>query len=179
MYQCYRSSQPDRRRALVRSSAALDLLVQEKIAFQAILPATGWCLTHGGHNTVLECVHSGILIIIWPIAVDQPSNAMHLTHNVDMAYELIEVRTGVGAGPLHRTGKAPVGTLDAVRDMLRDALARAFGEDGEAKRRRLLGLRERLEGAWSESGPARREVEEFLNHVRALPVATVFPIQNA
>ena len=53
--------------------------------------------------------------ICWPFSADQPLNAMHITENLDIAYELLEVRTGPGLKPVHRTGKAPVGTLDAVR----------------------------------------------------------------
>ncbi|KAI9070270.1 glycosyltransferase family 1 protein [Trametes sanguinea] len=148
---------------------------------QAILdhPAMGWCLSHGGHNTVLECIHSGTPMIIWPITVDQAPNAVHLTYNADMAYELMEVRNGVGAGPVHRTGRAPLGTLDAVRDELRDVLVRAFGEDGAAKRRRVLGLRDTLEKAWTEEGVARQEVGKFLDDVTALPTSTLFPVRNA
>ncbi|KAI9070271.1 glycosyltransferase family 1 protein [Trametes sanguinea] len=149
------------------------------LGLKLCLQAMGWCLSHGGHNTVLECIHSGIPMIIWPITVDQAPNAVHLTYNVDMAYELMEVRNGVGAGPLHRTGKAPLGTLDAVRDELRDVLVRAFGEDGVAKRQRLLGLRDTLEKAWTEEGVARREVGNFLDDAMALPSSTLFPIANA
>ncbi|OSC96929.1 glycosyltransferase family 1 protein [Trametes coccinea BRFM310] len=148
---------------------------------QALLdhPAMGWCLSHGGHNTVLECIHSGIPMILWPITVDQAPNAVHLTYNVEMAYELMEVRTGVGAGPLRRTGKAPLGTLDAVRDELRDVVGKAFGPDGTTKRQRLLGLRDTLEKAWTEGGIARQEVGQFLDDVMALPSSTLFPVRNA
>ncbi|KAI9062595.1 glycosyltransferase family 1 protein [Trametes sanguinea] len=148
---------------------------------QAILdhPALGWCLTHGGHNTVLECIHFKVPMILWPITVDQSTNAVYLTDVLDMAYELIEVRTGVGAGPRRRTGKAPLGTLDAVREELRDVLARAFGQDGVEKRQRLLSMRKSLEDAWTENGAARQEVTEFLDHVMALPASNLFPVPTA
>ncbi|KAI8974583.1 UDP-Glycosyltransferase/glycogen phosphorylase [Trametes punicea] len=148
---------------------------------QAILdhPAIGWCLTHGGHNTVLECIHSGVPMIVWPITVDQAPNAVHLDVNLEIAYELLEVRTGVGLDIVHRTGKAPLGTIDTVRDELRDVLAHAFGEDGAAKRARLLGLREKLEAAWSEHGTARKAVETFLDEVCALPASTLNPVRDA
>ncbi|KAI8989209.1 hypothetical protein BD414DRAFT_536507 [Trametes punicea] len=142
-------------------------------------PAIGWCLTHGGHNTIFECIHSGVPMIVWPITVDQAPNAVHLDVNLEIAYELLEVRTGVGLGIIHRTGKAPLGTVDAVRDELRDVLARAFGEDGAAKRARLLGVREKLEAAWSEHGAARKAVETFLNDVCTLPASTLLPDSGA
>ncbi|KAH9893511.1 UDP-Glycosyltransferase/glycogen phosphorylase [Cubamyces lactineus] len=135
--------------------------------------ATGWCLTHGGHNTVLECIDAGVSMIVWPIAVDQEPNAAHLTDNLDIAYELLEVRHGAGLGPIFRTGRKLVGTVDAVRDELEDVLARAFGADGEAKRQRLLDVRAKLKQAWAEAageeddvkGIARREVQGFLDDV--------------
>ncbi|KAI0653182.1 UDP-Glycosyltransferase/glycogen phosphorylase [Cubamyces menziesii] len=140
-------------------------------------PATGWCFTHGGHNTVLECIDAGIPMIVWPIAVDQEPNAAHLTDNLDIAYELLEVRHGAGLGPIYRTGRKLVGTVDAVRDELEDVLARAFGADGEAKRERLLEMRAKLREAWVEGqdkhesenvkGVARTETQAFLSDVYA------------
>ncbi|CDO69639.1 Glycosyltransferase Family 1 protein [Trametes cinnabarina] len=132
---------------------------------QAILAhqATGWCLTHGGHNSVLECIDAGVPMIFWPIAADQPTNALYLSEIRNVAYELLEVRNGTGLGMIHRTGYTPSGTLDAVRDELRDVLARAFGMDGEMKRSRLQELRKTLAQAWSETGVARKETEEFLD----------------
>ncbi|KAI0323798.1 UDP-Glycosyltransferase/glycogen phosphorylase [Cubamyces sp. BRFM 1775] len=140
-------------------------------------PAMGWSLTHGGHNTVLECIDAGIPMIIWPIAADQEPNAAHLTDNLDIAYELLEVRNGAGLGPIFRTGRKLVGTVDAVREELKDVLVRAFGADGEAKRQRLLGVRAKLGEAWAEDegegernevkGFAKEEVESFLDEVYA------------
>ncbi|KAI0323800.1 hypothetical protein GY45DRAFT_1376058 [Cubamyces sp. BRFM 1775] len=138
-------------------------------------PATGWCLTHGGHNTVLECIDAGVPMIVWPIAVDQEPNAAHLTDNLDVAYELLEVRNGAGLGPIFRTGRKLVETVHAVRGELEDVLVRAFGADGEAKRHRLLGVRAKLRQAWADGeekgdgvkGVAKEEVESFLDDVYA------------
>ncbi|KAI0327384.1 UDP-Glycosyltransferase/glycogen phosphorylase [Cubamyces sp. BRFM 1775] len=143
-------------------------------------PATGWCLTHGGHNTVLECIYSGVPMIVWPIAVDQSTNAVHLTHNLDIAYELLQVRNGHGLGPIHRMpSKKLLGTIDAVRDELRDVLVQAFGADGAAKRARVEVLRDTLRGAWGENGVARTETEAFLDSVCALQPSTLADAQTA
>ncbi|KAI8989204.1 hypothetical protein BD414DRAFT_536502 [Trametes punicea] len=142
-----------------------DVYLGDWLPQQAILdqPALGWCLTHGGHNTVLECINSGVPI------VNRPLNAIYLSENLDVAYELIQ---------------KPLGTLDAVRDELRDVLVRAFGADGAAKRERLQDLRETLGRAWSDGeeeqdGVAQKEVEAFLDHVCALPVSTLNPPRDA
>ncbi|KAI0349915.1 UDP-Glycosyltransferase/glycogen phosphorylase [Trametes cingulata] len=126
-------------------------------------PAMGWCLSHAGHNSVLECIHAGVPMILWPIDADQPANAIHLSEHLDVGYELLEVRHGAGLGPILRTGRTPSGTFDAVRAEMRDVLGRAFGGDGEAKRVRLQAVREKLRGVWEEGGSARREVEAFLD----------------
>ncbi|KAI0671992.1 hypothetical protein C8Q78DRAFT_1077581 [Trametes maxima] len=139
--------------------------VSDWIPQQEVLnhPATGWCITHVGHNTVLECILAAVPMILWPIDADQAPNAVHLTDTLRIAYELLEVRHGTGLGPVFRTGAQPSGTLDAVKAELQGVLAQAFGDDGEAKRARLKGLGAAVGGAWAEGGPARREVEEFLD----------------
>lgn len=100
--------------------------------------------------------------ILWPIFTDQPVNAIHPTDHLDVAYELLEVRHGTGLGPIFRTGKTPTGTLAAVQEELGKVLECAFGEDGEAKRKRLQVLRTSLDRAWAEDGVARAEAESFM-----------------
>ncbi|OBZ67170.1 UDP-glycosyltransferase 88A1 [Grifola frondosa] len=128
-------------------------------------PATGWFVAHGGHNGVLEATTAGVPQIFWPFAADQPLNAVHLTHNLDVAYELIEVRTGKGLLPILRTGYTPVGTPEAVRNEAKDVLTKAFGEDGERKRAKLQALKKALAESWAEDGPSRRDVEALLDSV--------------
>ncbi|KAH9848125.1 UDP-Glycosyltransferase/glycogen phosphorylase [Lenzites betulinus] len=134
-------------------------------------PATGWCLTHGGHNTVLECILAGVPMILWPIFTDQPVNAIHLSDHLAVAYELLEVRHGTGLGPIFRTGKILTGTIAAVREELHAVLERAFGADGELKRQKMKAVRDRLFLAWAEKegeggddiGIARREMGGFVD----------------
>ncbi|OJT14532.1 UDP-glycosyltransferase 76E2, partial [Trametes pubescens] len=131
---------------------------------QALLrhPATGWFVTHAGLNSTLEAIHAGVPLICWPFLHDQPVNTIVLTETHRVAYELLEVRTGQGLRPIFRTGKAPTGTLDAVRAEARDVLARAFGEEGAQMRARLVALRERVNGSWAEGGASRKDMEAFV-----------------
>ncbi|GJE92136.1 glycosyltransferase family 1 protein [Phanerochaete sordida] len=135
---------------------------------QAILehPATGWFVTHAGFNGVTEAVYAGVPMICWPFSADQPLNAVQMTENLDVAYELLEVRNSAsGLKPLRRTGKAPVGTPEALRAEMRAVLAEAFGEDGVRKRRNIRKLREGARELWKDGGEARRAAEELLNDV--------------
>ncbi|RPD61324.1 UDP-Glycosyltransferase/glycogen phosphorylase [Lentinus tigrinus ALCF2SS1-6] len=134
---------------------------------QALLahPATGWYISHGGHNSTLETIMAGIPTIVWPISAEQPLNAIHLSETLDVAFELIEVRHGAGAGKIYRNGRVPIATVDAAKAEMRDVLERAYGEEGERKRANLLSLRKKLQATWEENGIARREVEAFLNEL--------------
>ncbi|KAI0780038.1 UDP-Glycosyltransferase/glycogen phosphorylase [Fomes fomentarius] len=134
---------------------------------QALLEhlATGWYISHGGHNSTLETINAGIPLILWPVAADQPVNAIHLAETLDVAYELIEVRHGTGLGKIYRNGRTPIGTIDAVMAEAREILDLAFGEDGARKRANILKLRDTLRAAWAENGVAQREVESFVNDI--------------
>ena len=102
--------------------------------------------------------------ICWPFAADQPTNAARLSSVLDVAYELFEVRTGEnGLKPLHRLGRAPIGTLDAVRDETRVVLEKAFGEDGARKRANLEKLQEVISGSWDEGWPAKKDMRRFVS----------------
>ncbi|RPD68621.1 UDP-Glycosyltransferase/glycogen phosphorylase [Lentinus tigrinus ALCF2SS1-7] len=128
-------------------------------------PATGWYISHGGHNSTLETILAGVPTIVWPIIADQPPNAIHLSETLDVAFELIEVRHGEGAGKIYRNGRVPVATVDAVKAEMRDILERAYGEEGARKRVKIMSLRETLQSAWSEDGIAKREVEALLDAI--------------
>ncbi|GJE92129.1 hypothetical protein PsYK624_082820 [Phanerochaete sordida] len=133
---------------------------------QAILehPATGWFLTHGGFNSVVESVYAGVPMICWPFSADQPLNAVHLSENLDIAYELHEVRTGErGLKPLRRTGKAPAGTPEALRAEIHAVLEKAFGDDGAQKRRNVHKLRQGMLTLWKDGGEARLASEQLLD----------------
>ena len=113
-------------------------------------------------DTYADCAS---IRIVWPISADQPLNAIHLSENLDVAFELIEVRHGVGAGKIYRNGRVPVATVDAVKAEMRDVLERAYGEEGARKRANVLSVQKKLQAAWAEDGIARREVEAFLDEI--------------
>ena len=81
---------------------------------------------------------------------------MQLVENLDVAYELHEVRTGAwGLRPLRRTGKAPAGTPAALRAEMHAVLAQAFGGDGARKRENMRTLRKGARELWKDGGAAR------------------------
>ncbi|KAI5117596.1 hypothetical protein M0805_004047 [Coniferiporia weirii] len=125
--------------------------------------ATAWFVSHCGHNSVNESLAEGVPLICWPIMADQPYNAAQLTR-LNVSYELFEVRTGTyGLRPVHRLGRAPVGTLEALREETRDMMTRAFGEDGREKRRNAERIRNQISGSWAEEGYCWKEIQGLLD----------------
>ena len=100
--------------------------------------------------------------ICWPFNADQPANAAHLVDNLDVAYELMEVRTGDGLKPIFRNGKVATGTLEAVREEALRVLDNAFSADGERKRANLIKLRDAINDSWKEGGIARNSMSALI-----------------
>ena len=105
--------------------------------------------------------------IVWPFSGDQPLNAVHIADQLQIGYELLEVRTGEGLKPIYRTGNTPKGTIEAIKAELREVLQKAFGADGETKRANIAKMRQSFVDAWAEDGPARRELRRFLDDAAA------------
>ena len=143
---------------------------------------TGWFIAHGGHNGVTEAISAGVPQygpqpirysprtdasetnrIFWPFGGDQPQNAVHIADQLQVGYELLEVRTGAGLNPIYRTGYTPKGTIEAIKVEVRDVLQKAFGEDGAKKRAKLDVLRKAVNGEWEEGGTSRKEAALFLD----------------
>ncbi|KAL7281194.1 hypothetical protein ACG7TL_004502 [Trametes sanguinea] len=125
--------------------------------------ATGWFVTHGGHNSVSESISAGVPMIVWPFHADQPLNAVRISEVLEIGYELLEVRTGHGTHPLHRNGRKPIGTIDALKAEAKEVLTRAFGEDGARKREELLPLTNAFKREWEEGGASLKDVCAFLH----------------
>jgi len=128
-------------------------------------PATGWFVTHGGQNSVIEAISAGVPMICWPFSFDQPMNAANLSNRFDVAYELFEIRDGPGLMPIRRTGRVPTGSIAAVRAEARDVLQKAFGMAGERKRSNMQCLKHRILDELSRDGPSRQAVETFLDSI--------------
>jgi len=126
-------------------------------------PVTGWFVTHCGQNSCIESVIEGVPLICWPFLADQGANAAHVTVNLDIGYELFEVRSGYGLLPIHRLGgQTPVATIAAVREEASAILDNAFGEDGKQKRANIERLRKNVLDAWADDGPSTRELQALI-----------------
>lgn len=98
----------------------------------------------------------------WPFQADQPSNIAYLTHTADVAFELLEVRTGEhGLNTILATGKKATGTLDAFRVELEKLFNDMKGEPGLRKRANAKRRQADLAMAWTEGGPARVAFQRF------------------
>ena len=114
-----------------------------------------WFITHLG--TYLFCR------ICWPISADQPAAAAHLTENLNVAFELFQVRTGDGLKPLARNGLAAEGTREAVGIEIRQTIDLCRSEKGRVMRSNAEQLKEKFAKAWEDDGTARQEIRKFLN----------------
>ena len=104
--------------------------------------------------------------IFWPFFGDQALNAIHCAAHLEIAYELLEVRSGAhGLKRIYRTGRTPLGTVEAVLAEMRAVLRNAFGADGAGKRERLEEMRRAVNGQWDEDGASRRDVLAFLDNL--------------
>ena len=104
--------------------------------------------------------------ILWPFGGDQPLNAIHIADQLQVGYELLEVRTGPGLKPIYRTGYTPKGTVEAVKAEVREVLQKAFGEDGAKKRAKLQIQNQEIEGEEDENTPKSRIFSGLQIYVR-------------
>ena len=101
--------------------------------------------------------------ICWPISADQSAAAVHLTENLNVGFELFQVRTGDGLKPIARrkgglgVNNTPEGTREAVGVEIRQIIDLTRSEKGWEMRRNAnqdkvcaslgrLGRRRRWEG---------------------------------
>ena len=110
--------------------------------------------------------------ICWPFSFDQPAAAAHVTENLDVAFELFQVRTGQGLkGPVARknglaaaaAAASPEGTRHAVGIEIRQTIDLCRSEKGRELRSNAEKLKVKIKNAWEEDGSARQEMRSFLH----------------
>jgi hypothetical protein len=97
------------------------------------------------------------------VAADQPVAAAHLTENLNVAFELFQVRTSDGLKPLARNGLAAEGTREAVGIEIRQTIDLCRSEKGEEMRRNAEQLKMKFAQTWEEDGMAKQEIRKFLH----------------
>ena len=101
--------------------------------------------------------------ICWPITADQPAAAAHLTENLNVAFELFQVRNGDGLKPLARNGLAAEGTREAVGIEIRQTIDLCRSEKGQVMKSNAEQLKIKLAKEWEVDGTARQEICKFLH----------------
>lgn len=87
--------------------------------------------------------------------------AEHLTQNLNVAFHLVEIRTGIGLKPLY-SGRVPQGTREAIEAEFRDVIDQARGDVGAVKRKNAERLKDELAEAWATGGSSRAAVHDFV-----------------
>ena len=140
-------------------------------------------MTHGGYASTIEALTQGIpmyvastyicilhtytintrehLRIGWPFGADQPLNVTHMTI-IDVAFELLEVRTGHGLKPLLDRKVTPSGTEEAFRHEIEGVLDMAKGLEGFMKKKNAKRVQAKIRAAWEENGTGRKDLDELM-----------------
>jgi len=87
--------------------------------------ATGWVTSHCGAGGTSEAITEGVPLIAWPVIADQPQDARWLSEVLDMAFELLQVRCGLGQKKAFRggpNGTEIIGTEEAIKSEMRNVL---------------------------------------------------------
>ncbi|KAG9083889.1 hypothetical protein FRC06_004324 [Ceratobasidium sp. 370] len=105
-------------------------------------PALHYFVSHGGWNSTTEAIVRGVPIIFWPMAGDQPANAMQIAKQHDCGFELMQVRTGMARSVAYDpNGDIPItGSDEAVREEVQRVLKMTKGERGTQQRLNIQAL---------------------------------------
>lgn len=95
------------------------------------------------------------------MGADQPANVAHMSLTLNIAYEIVEARSGFGLKPMYR-GITPKGTLEALEEEVRTILQKAFGEDGRQKRENIQQLKEKIKAELREGGDSSVDLNKFV-----------------
>lgn len=93
---------------------------------------------------------------------EQPGNAAYASQKLDIAYEIVEARSGTGLKPMYR-GVQPKGTEEALRAEMKVILKDAFGgEGGKRKRANILACQEKVKAGLQEGGASQVDFLKFV-----------------
>ncbi|KAG8879662.1 hypothetical protein FRB98_005572 [Tulasnella sp. 332] len=148
----------------------LDVLMRDDLALivewapqQTVLqhPATSFFLSHSGVGSVHEAIVAGVPLILWPIAFDHPYISAVVTREAKVAFELLQVRTGVNVGrPTAGTGTTVTGTDASIREEMRSVFEAMSGQAGKELRDNVKVLQKVFRDS-HKSGGARQAMERF------------------
>ncbi|QRV81802.1 glycosyltransferase family 1 protein [Ceratobasidium sp. AG-Ba] len=98
--------------------------------------ATSYFLSHGGWNSVTESLAQGVPMLFWPLAGEQPTNAIQTASQHGCGYELLQVRTAAAKSVAYAPGGdiKIEGTDEAVREEIARILAWVKGTRGAQQR---------------------------------------------
>jgi len=125
-------------------------------------PATGWAVSHCGAGGATEALSQGMPLIAWPVAADQPQIARWLSEVLDTAFELLQVRCGLGQKKALRggpNGTDIIGTEEAIKKEIRDVLQMCRGEEGRRKRANARRVRQIIQEAEISGGQVDQHFE--------------------
>ncbi|KAF8327593.1 uncharacterized protein EI90DRAFT_3126930 [Cantharellus anzutake] len=151
----------DRVRKLVSESGGKGLITGFAPQLHVLQhPATGWFLTHGGAGSITESIINRVPMVLWPCMTDQPIASMNLTLNWKLAFELIQVRTGPGAGKPTYRGIQHENSIEAVKREMAETWKLMRGPEGRGVRERVNQMGENFEQSWK-NGLARENMRQF------------------
>ncbi|KAG8793769.1 hypothetical protein FRC12_001697 [Ceratobasidium sp. 428] len=126
-------------------------------------PATSYFLTHGGWNSVVESLVRGVPMIFWPLAGDQPTNALLVAGHHDCGHELLQVRTGAAKSVAYARGTNMKidGTGKAVREEIKMILSGAKTGRGAQQRLNTRALGKIMMESIGKGGSGDVSFEQF------------------
>ncbi|CEL58916.1 UDP-glycosyltransferase 74C1 OS=Arabidopsis thaliana GN=UGT74C1 PE=2 SV=1 [Rhizoctonia solani AG-1 IB] len=126
-------------------------------------PAIHYFLSHGGWNSAAEALVRGVPMIFWPIAGDQPQNALQIATIHDCGFELLQIRTGPAKSTAYQNGAELkiIGTDDAVREEMKHLLKLSRGPRGEHQRKNIKLLAKVITNSLALGGSGDLDLERF------------------